>query len=88
MKITLLPKSLLGKWSLGLSVVFIVLIWLKIQYSIHIMTFAIAALGLAGFITSIISIFKIKDRSILNFLPILVGLIIVFWIVAEIIYPH
>jgi len=88
MKITLLPKNNLGKWSVGLSIAFIILIWLKIQFSIHVMTFAIAALGLAGFIVSIISIIKNKDRAVLSFLPILVGLIIILWIAAEIIFPH
>jgi len=87
-KITLLPKNKLGKWSVGLSIAFIILIWLKIQFSIHVMTFAIAALGLAGFVTSIISIIKNKDRAILSFLPVFIGLIILLWIAGEIIYPH
>ena len=51
-------------------------------------TFAIAAFGIAGFILAIIAIFKNKDKSILNFLPLLVGLIILLWIAAEVIYPH
>jgi len=88
MKITLIPKSNLGKCSVGLSIAFIILIWLKIQFSIPVMTFAIAALGLTGFITSLVSIFKNKDRAVLTFLPILVGLIIIFWITGEIMFPH
>jgi len=88
MKITLLPKNNLGKCSVGLSIAFIILIWLKIQFSIHVMTFAIAALGLTGFVTSLVSIFKNKDRAVLTFLPILVGLIIILWITGEIMFPH
>lgn len=88
MKIALLPKTCLGKWSVGLSTAFIVLIWLKIQYGIHVMTFAIAVLGLGGFFIGILAIVKDKDSSILNFLPILVGIIIIIWIVGETIYPH
>lgn len=88
MKITLLPKNILGKWSMGLSIAFIILIFLKMRGLIPIMTFLIAALGLVGFITSIVSIIKNKDRSLLIFLPILVGLIIIFWIAGEVIYPH
>lgn len=88
MKIALLPKTCLGKWSVGLSIGFIILIWLKIQYSIPIMTFAIAALGLAGFLIGIIAIIKKRDISILNFLPILVGLIIILWIAGEMVSPH
>lgn len=88
MKITLLPKTRLGKWSVGLSTSFIILIWLKIQYGLPLMTFAIAFLGLLGFLIGIVAIIKNKDSSILNFLPILVGLIIILWIAGEIIYPH
>lgn len=88
MKMSLLPKTHLGKWSVGLSIAFIILIWLKIQFGIHVMTFAIAALGLGGFLMGIVAIMKNKDRSILNFLSILVGLVIIIWIVGEIIYPH
>ncbi|MDV3426278.1 MAG: hypothetical protein LIR50_03680 [Bacillota bacterium] len=88
MKIRLMPRTLSGKWSVVLSILFIILIWLKMEYSIHVMTFAIAAIGLAGFIISIIAIVKNKDRSIISFLPVLVGLIIILWIIGEMIYPH
>lgn len=88
MKMPFLPKSILGKWSIGLSISFIILIWLKIQFEIPVSTFLIAALGLAGFFTSIVSIIKNKDRGVLYFIPILVGLIIIWWIAGEMIYPH
>lgn len=88
MKLTLLPKTTPGKWSVGLSIAFIILIWAKIQYSIHILSFAIAALGLIGFFIGIIAFFRNKDRSILNLLPILVGLLIILWIAGELIFPH
>lgn len=85
---TLLPKNTLGKWSIGLSAVFIILIWLKIQFNIPVMTFLIAALGLAGFFTSIVSIIKYKEKTLLYLIPILVGLVIIWWIAGEIMYPH
>ena len=88
MRLNVLPKTTLGKWSVGLSIVFIILIWMKMQYSIHVPTFAIAAVGLIGFIMSIIAIFRNKDRSILVLLPILVGIIIVLWTAGELIFPH
>jgi len=88
MRFTFLPKTKLGKWAVGLSIVFIILILAKMQGSIPIPTFAIAAFGLAGFILSIVAIFKSKDRSILNLLPLLVGLLILLWIAAELIFPH
>ena len=88
MRLTFLPKSTLGKWSVGLSIAFIILIWTKIQYSFPMPTFAIAALGLAGFVISIVAIFKNSDRAILTFLPVLVGLVILLWIGAELIFLH
>ena len=88
MKFTFLPITTLGKWAIGLSILFIILIWAKISYSIPIPTFAIAAFGIAGFLISIIAIFKNRDKAILNFLPLLVGLIILLWIAAELIFPH
>jgi hypothetical protein len=88
-KITLLPRNRTGKWSAGLSVFFIILIGLKIQPAgIPLPTFFIAILGLAGFFAGIAAIIKDKDRAILTFLSILVGLIIIIWFAAELIFPH
>ena len=90
MRFTFLPKSTIGKWAVGLSSAFIIFICLKIQNSISLPlpTFAIAAIGIAGFILAIIAIFKNKDKAILNLLPFLVGLVILVWIAAELLFPH
>ena len=88
MKLAFLPKTLSGKWSLGLSIAFIILIFMKIQYSLPMPTFTIAASGLAGFAVGIVAIFKSKDRAIMIFIPIIVGLIILLWIAAELVFPH
>ena len=88
MKIAFIPKSTPGKWALGLGIAFIILIGLKILGLMPLPTFAIAALGLAGLVTSIVAIFKNGDRAVLTFLPVLVGLIIILWIAAELIFPH
>ncbi|HOJ11273.1 MAG TPA: hypothetical protein PK733_11860 [Clostridiales bacterium] len=87
MKITLVPKTALGKWSVILSIAFIVFIALKTQSFFPLPSFSIAALGLAGFVVGIIAIIK-KDRALLFFIPILVGLVIILWIAGELIYPH
>ncbi len=86
----ILPKTTLGRWSVGLSIVFIVLIGMKITGYIRfpLPTFAIAALGIIGLITGLLAVFRNKDRAILNFLPILVGIAILLWTAAEIIFPH
>ncbi len=88
MRLNVIPKTTLGKWSVGLSILFIILIWIKIQFSLRVPTFAIATLGLIGFIISIIAIFKNKDRSILVILPILVGIVIILWTAGELVFPH
>ena len=90
MKLNFIPKTRLGKWSIGLSIAFIVLIGMKIADYFHfpLPTPAIATLGLMGFILSLIAIFRNKDRAILIFLPVLVGLVIILWTTAEFIFPH
>ena len=87
-KIVVLPKTRIGKWAVGLGIAFIVLIAIKIQDSFPMPTFSIAGLGLAGFIMAIIAIFKKKDRAILNFVPIGVGVVILVWFAAELMFPH
>ena len=88
MKFTVLPKTRLGKCSVGLSILFIILILLKMQDSMPLPTFAVAVFGIAGFILALIAIFRNKDKVILIFLPLLVGLVIIFWIAAELTFPH
>jgi hypothetical protein len=83
-----LPKTLLGKWAVGLSLAFIILMAIKIIAFLPLPTFFIATLGLAGFVVSIMAIFINKDRAILIFLGILVGVVIILWTVAEIISPY
>ncbi|MDD4550108.1 MAG: hypothetical protein PHT79_10170 [Syntrophomonadaceae bacterium] len=48
----------------------------------------IAGLGVIGFIMGIVSFVKNKDRSLLTLLSIPIGLLIIFWIAAELAFPH
>jgi len=86
----ILPKTKLGKWAVWLSVAFIVLIAMKIANYFHLPlpTPGIAVLGIVGLIIGLLAVFRNKDNAILNFLPILVGVIILFWTVAETVFPH
>lgn len=45
-------------------------------------------MGVVGFVLEIISIVKYKDRALLTWLSIPIGLVIIFWTVAEIAFPH
>lgn len=87
MKITLLPKNKAAIWASLLSILFVMLIFFKIRGTIPLSMFLIAALGLGGLAAGLIAAVK-KDRSIFTILSILIGLFIVIWIAAEIIYPH
>jgi hypothetical protein len=83
-----LPTTNNGKWASGLSLVFIILIVIKIVAFLPLPTFVIAVIGLTGFIIGSIAVFNNKDRTILNFIAIVVGLIIILWTAAELISPH
>jgi hypothetical protein len=83
MQLSLLPKTKAGKWAAILGILFIIMISLKIAGFMPLMTFAIAAFGLAGFVASIIAIIK-KDRAIIVFIAFLAGIVIILWIVGEV----
>lgn len=93
MKIQLWSKKLSGKWAAILTLLFIVLMSLKLMtlgFSLRIPlpTPFIAFLGVIGFILGIVSTVKNRDRAIFTLLSIPVGLLIVFWIAAEIAFSH
>ncbi len=89
MSIRILPKSLFGRCAATLSAIFIIAMALKISQLVRlpIPSYAIAAVGLAGLAAAIAALVK-KDRSLLVFLSLLVGLVILIWIAAEFIFPH
>jgi len=82
------PKTTPGRWSVGLGIAFIILMWAKIQVGFPLPVFAIAALGLAGFVLALVAVFKRRDRSILGLVPILTGVLIILWTAAELLFPH
>jgi hypothetical protein len=86
----ILPKTKLGKWAAGLSIAFIFLIGMKIANYFHfpLPTPAIAVLGIIGLIIGLLAVFRNKDRAILSYLPLVIGVIILLWAAAEIIFPH
>lgn len=88
MKIQLGSKTATGKAAAVLSLMFIVLITLKIRVAIPLPTFLIAGIGLAGFLAGLIAVVKNKDRSLLVLLSVLVGVLIILWTAAEIAFPH
>jgi len=78
MKITFLPRSRLGKWGFFLSLAFILLLFAQVQFSlIPLPVFSVMALGVAGFVLSIIALIK-KDRALGTLLSIIIGAVIIF----------
>ncbi|MDD2406542.1 MAG: hypothetical protein PHU24_08815 [Sphaerochaetaceae bacterium] len=91
MKIQIMSKTKIGKWAFFLSLLFIVLMGLKalnIGFRIPFPSPIIAVFGMIGFVLGIISFLKNKDRSLSVLLSIPIGLLIMFWVAAEIAFPH
>lgn len=90
MKLVWLPKDSAGKWSVVLSVLFVLLMWLKFFALVRLPlpSPAIALLSIAALILGLISIFLHRARAILLVIPMLLGLLVVVWTAGELIYPH
>lgn len=94
MKTTLLPKTQLGKWSAGLTIFFLILITTFFIFMLlGLVTFdeghwwdltvGIAVpLIIGAFITGIIAVKK-KERSVLVFLSIFIGLCAILFILLH-----
>ncbi len=87
MKISLSPKSRAGKWAVGLAAAFLILMVLKYLLPLPLPSPLVAVFGVAGFAAGVAALVK-GDRAVLVFIPVLLGLVILFWIAAEIIVPH
>ena len=100
MQISILPKSSLGKWSVGLAAAFILL---SILFAVLVglggvrpgqiplimiatVTFGIS--GIAAFVTGLIGIIKNKERSILVFLAVAAGFFCLTFFLGEFLFPH
>lgn len=93
MKIQLWSQTTAGKWASVLTLLFIVFMAMKLltlgfSIIIPLPTPFIALLGVIGFIMGIVSIIKNKDKSLFVMLSIIIGLLLIFWIAAEIAFPH
>lgn len=88
MKITLMPKTIWGKLSSVLTILFILLFLLKITVAIPVMTFVIAGIGLLGTIFGLAAVIRYKDTAFWVLLSFASGGFILLWILAEFISPH
>lgn len=102
-KITFMPKTYLGKWTVGLIISFLSFLGVFFMF-VHLgerggdtifsnlkllISYSLAVISaVASFFTGIITTFKNKERSILVFLCMIVGFLVLLWILAEILFPH
>ena len=103
MKIHFMPKTTLGKWSVALIVAFIILL-VSFQllvasgqrgsetfFSALILTVPILIAGITGvsaFVTGLIGVIRSRERSVSVYLAVTIGLLVLLWVLAEIIFPH
>ena len=88
-EIKILPESSVGRWSIFLSATLIILVLMALYANIIlplIDDYTIYPLSFVCLILGLIAILK-KDKAILLFLPIFLGLLCIAWILFQIIYP-
>ena len=96
MRISILPKSPLGKWSVGLGIPTLLLFTYPLLARIGRVASFIAAYfnmvliisGITALIIGLIATIKNKERSILVFLAILLGLFDLIFVLGEFLFPH
>ncbi len=103
MKLHFKPITLLGKWSVGLILVFAVFLALfyilvasgqrggETFFSNLILTIPILIAGISGisaFATGLIGVIMSRERSIAVYISIIIGLLVLLFVLGEIIFPH
>ena len=98
-----MPRTLLGKWSVGLIITFFLLFAALIFFAasgqergdtyFSNLTLAIPGLGagaagILAFFTGIIGITRSKERSVLVFVAAAIGLLVLLSVLGEILVPH
>ena len=84
MRISILPKTSLGRWSVGLTIAWILFFVLSEvvlgpgpDYNMALaygLTIVDTGIGVAAFVTGFISIINCKERSVLVFVTAVIGL--------------
>lgn len=103
MEIDFMPKTLLGRWSVGLIIAFFLLFAMlrllvvsgqrggEIFFSnlfLAVPGLFMAASGVGAFLTGIISIIKSKERSVLVFSAAAIGLFVLIFCLGEVLSSH
>jgi len=98
-----MPKTKIGKLSVGLIGAFIILLILfyilvatgqrggETFFSNQALAVPILLAGLCGivaFVTGLIAIIKQRERAVLVYLAVVIGALVTLWTAAEIMFPH
>ena len=94
MKTNIAPKSLLGKWSVGLNAFFLIVIAVSVilvkvikilSFDDHwwVATAVVFVVPVIALFTGIISVIKNKDRSVSIFLSIFVSICVILFILLH-----
>ncbi|QHI72248.1 hypothetical protein [Aminipila terrae] len=78
MDFTLWPETELGRWAASLGITVVIFILLKITFNFPIMWFIIIVQALSALVLAMITILKYKEKSILVFLSVVIGIITFF----------
>ena len=103
MKIQMRPKSTAGRWAVVLVIAFFLFFALfqllvavgqrggETFFSNLALTIPILLAGSCGvtaFVTGMVGVIKSRERSILVYFAILIGLFVLMFVLGEIIFPH
>lgn len=99
-----LPKTQLGKWSIGLIVAAFCLLIIGVivvrvfhqtggktifsNLYISIPMLSAGASAVAAFVTGVISVWKYKERGLLVAVPIIIGFLVTMFMIGEFSTPH
>lgn len=89
MKRHAMPQSKEGKWAFGLALAFLALMLLKggEVISLPLPTPVIALAGYASLILGIVAFVR-KDRSYGVLYALAIGILVLAWTLAELLFPH
>ena len=88
MNVHVAPRTRLGRWAVGLMVVFVLWFILKGSAPFPMPTLAAAPFGVLAGVCAVVAIVSRGERSFLAFLTVFIGLWWVVFLLAEIIAPH
>jgi hypothetical protein len=103
MRISLKPKTTMGKWSTGLIIVFLLFLAVFLilvasgqrggdtffsNLALTIPGLLAGVFGISAMVTGVIGIVKSRERSILVFLATAIGFYLLLLLLGEILVPH